>query len=126
MGSRKMNARRVIGGLALAGLVSCLVAALQGGENSGQEGNATKPQTEAVPVMGARITDMSKSVKIERPVVNLAAGSSSRAATSANPKVEPGKVHWHKDFAEACAASKKSGKPVLLFQMMGKLDDQFC
>jgi hypothetical protein len=43
-----------------------------------------------------------------------------------NPKVAPGKVTWHKDFAEACAASGKSGKPVLLFQMMGKLDDQFC
>src|SRR5438105_43252 len=44
----------------------------------------------------------------------------------ANPKVEPGKVKWHADFAAACQASAKSGKSVLLFQMMGKLDDQFC
>jgi hypothetical protein len=43
-----------------------------------------------------------------------------------NPKVEPGKVQWHADFAEACRASAQSGKPVLLFQMMGKLDEQFC
>jgi hypothetical protein len=43
-----------------------------------------------------------------------------------NPKVQPGKVKWHKDFAAASAAAKKSGKPVLLFQMLGKLDDQFC
>jgi len=43
-----------------------------------------------------------------------------------NPKVAPGKVRWHPDFATACAASKASGKPVLLFQMMGKLDEQFC
>ena len=43
-----------------------------------------------------------------------------------NPKVPPGKVTWHNDFAAACAASAKSGKPVLLFQMMGKLDDKFC
>ena len=43
-----------------------------------------------------------------------------------NPKVEPGKVRWHKDFATACAAAQKSGKPVLLFQMMGKLDERFC
>jgi hypothetical protein len=43
-----------------------------------------------------------------------------------NPKVEPGKVKWHADFDTACKASAKSGKPVLLFQMMGKLDDQFC
>jgi hypothetical protein len=43
-----------------------------------------------------------------------------------NPKVEPGQVTWHHDFKEACASSKSSGKPVLLFQMMGKLDDRFC
>ncbi len=43
-----------------------------------------------------------------------------------NPKVEPGKVKWHADFDTACKAAAKSGKPVLLFQMMGKLDDQFC
>lgn len=43
-----------------------------------------------------------------------------------NPKVEPGKVKWHKNLEEARAASLKSKKPVLIFQMMGKLDDQFC
>jgi hypothetical protein len=43
-----------------------------------------------------------------------------------NPKVEPGKVKWHADFDTACKAAAKSGKPVMLFQMMGKLDDQFC
>lgn len=49
------------------------------------------------------------------------------AATSVeNPKVAPGKVTWHGDFAAACAASSKSGKPVLFFQMMGNLDDRFC
>ena len=43
-----------------------------------------------------------------------------------NTRVLPGLVHWHATFADACAASRKSHKPVLLFQMMGKLDDQFC
>jgi hypothetical protein len=43
-----------------------------------------------------------------------------------NPKVEPGRVKWHPDFDTACKAAAKSGKPVFLFQMMGKLDDQFC
>ncbi len=43
-----------------------------------------------------------------------------------NPKVPPGKVSWHHDFATACAAAVKSGKPVLVFHLMGKLDDQFC
>jgi hypothetical protein len=53
-----------------------------------------------------------------------------RAATpseaNTNPKVQPGKVNWHPSFASARQAAEKSGKPVLLFQMMGKLDDQFC
>jgi len=43
-----------------------------------------------------------------------------------NPKVAPGLVNWHQDFDAACAAAKRSGKPVLLFLLMGKLDDQFC
>jgi hypothetical protein len=49
-----------------------------------------------------------------------------RAEALANPKVEPGKVKWHADLDAACAAAAKSGKPVLVFHMMGKLDDQFC
>lgn len=42
-----------------------------------------------------------------------------------NPNVEPGLVNWHPDFETACAASKKSGKPVLLFHLLGKLDQRF-
>ncbi|MBX9951317.1 MAG: hypothetical protein K2Y39_19265 [Candidatus Obscuribacterales bacterium] len=41
-------------------------------------------------------------------------------------KVEPGKIRWHKAIQTALDASKQSGKPVLLFQMMGRLDDRFC
>ncbi len=48
------------------------------------------------------------------------------AGTFDNPKVPAGKVAWHADLATACAAAKKSGKPVLLFHMMGRLDDRFC
>lgn len=47
-------------------------------------------------------------------------------ATPTNPTVEPGKVNWHKTMEDAQAAAKKSGRPVLLFQMMGDLDKQFC
>jgi hypothetical protein len=43
-----------------------------------------------------------------------------------NPRVAAGRVRWHTSYASARQASEKSGKPVLLFQMMGKLDDQFC
>jgi hypothetical protein len=36
------------------------------------------------------------------------------------------KVDWHEDFDAACQASRDSGKPVLLFQLMGRLDEVFC
>jgi hypothetical protein len=42
-----------------------------------------------------------------------------------NPKVAPGLVKWHDDFEAAKKASSQSGKPVLLFQMMGQLDQRF-
>lgn len=47
-------------------------------------------------------------------------------AADDNPRVAPGKVNWHASFEAACEASKKSGKPVLLFQLLGQLDKQFC
>lgn len=40
-------------------------------------------------------------------------------------KVAPGKVSWHMSFDAAVAASKKSSKPVLLFQLLGQLDEEF-
>jgi hypothetical protein len=43
-----------------------------------------------------------------------------------NPRVPPGLVKWHASFAAARAAAQESGKPVLLFHMMGQLDRQFC
>jgi hypothetical protein len=42
-----------------------------------------------------------------------------------NPWVEPGKVRWHDSLDKAKKAAVNSGKPVLLFQMMGRLDQQF-
>ncbi|HEV3260896.1 MAG TPA: hypothetical protein VG013_28855 [Gemmataceae bacterium] len=66
---------------------------------------------------------------IENPTeAVLATNSATVPATGKfiNPKVEPGKVKWHPTFAAACAAAGTSHKPVLLFQMMGKLDEQFC
>ena len=53
---------------------------------------------------------------------------SSKAVSAAdveNPKVRPGNVKWHPDFDAACAAATNSGRPVLLFQMMGNLDEEF-
>lgn len=63
---------------------------------------------------------------IERAAKAVVQEKSGAATAFVNPKVLPGRVQWHPTFEAACAASQKSGKPVLLFQMMGKLDDQFC
>ncbi len=48
------------------------------------------------------------------------------AETATNPTVDPGAVRWHDDLTAARAASRESGKPVLLFQLLGRLDQEFC
>jgi hypothetical protein len=40
--------------------------------------------------------------------------------------VAPGKIGWHASYRDALAASATSGKPVLMFLLLGKLDDEFC
>ena len=55
----------------------------------------------------------------------LQSGEAIPATEVENPKVRPGDVSWHPDFDTACAAAAKSGRPVLLFQMMGNLDEEF-
>jgi hypothetical protein len=47
-------------------------------------------------------------------------------ADEINPAVPPGMVRWHPSFAHAQTAAQSSGKPVLLFHMLGQLDRQFC
>jgi hypothetical protein len=73
---------------------------------------------------------VSKFKVVERPTTKLIAESApapvAPAADANNPTVEPGKVKWHKTLADAQAAAAKSGRPVLLFHMMGQLDKQFC
>jgi len=75
-----------------------------------------------------RPLDMTKTLRIEPPVRTIVTKASAPAAGDkfVNPKVQPGKVRWHPTLTAACAAASKSKKPILLFQMMGKLDDQFC
>ena len=66
---------------------------------------------------------------VELPAKRVLARTGSAPAAPAdfvNPKVDPGKVRWHADFAAACRAAARSGKPVLLFHMMGRLDEKFC
>jgi hypothetical protein len=62
--------------------------------------------------------------EVESPTKTVVGASATLA--DANPKVRPGLVRWHASFQEACNAARRSGKPVLLFQMMGRLDHQFC
>jgi hypothetical protein len=73
--------------------------------------------------------DVGKRV-VEQPAETLVKSAASvtppPAAPFANPKVAPGLVRWHPDLAAARAAAARSGKPVLLFHLMGKLDDRFC
>lgn len=82
------------------------------------------------PVIAKMMADQSK-FGIESPFEKMVAGRTipspaTPASAFINPKVEPGKVRWHKTFADACRAAQQSGKPVLLFQMMGNLDERFC
>ena len=37
-----------------------------------------------------------------------------------------GLLHWHPTLEAAELAAQASGKPVLLFQLLGKLDEEFC
>jgi hypothetical protein len=81
------------------------------------------------PAAPPRAADRGKRV-IETPTEQVLASRSTTSPAAeqpfVNPKVQPGKVRWHADLAEACQAASKSGKPVLLFQMMGRLDEKFC
>ena len=38
----------------------------------------------------------------------------------------PEAVQWHNSYDEALAASRVSQKPVMLFQLLGRLDDALC
>ncbi len=45
---------------------------------------------------------------------------------AAVPKIKAGLVRWHESFATALRSADKSGKPVLLFQLVGNLDEALC
>lgn len=73
--------------------------------------------TEPAKLANPEIVSPAKSVESSKPAVK---------PQPTTEKVEPGKVRWHKAVQTAMDASKRTGKPVLLFQMMGRLDDRFC
>lgn len=66
-----------------------------------------------------------------RSLPALAAGGSSVKGALADSRLEgrhvqAGLVDWAPNAATAYQRSRLSGKPVLVFQMIGKLDDEFC
>ena len=79
-------------------------------------------------LVGAAPTDDQREffAALTRRLEEIAAPPAARPEDPANPRVAPGLVRWHPDLAAAQAASRASGKPVLLFQMLGNLDDEFC
>jgi hypothetical protein len=109
-----------------AGLVMRQAVAQENTAHAASIGSPTREvgQHLAVP------TDFAKTVTIEPPALAVVQHKSAAPVAPAkafvNARVWPGKVHWHATFADACQAAGKSGKPVLLFHMMGKLDDLFC
>ncbi len=110
--------------LYLAGSLAC-VAALSGQLLAQAPPRRDVPKSRIETPTKRVLADSTKEVIIERPTAGVIANSTA-AEDAANPRVEPGKVNLHASFTEACAAAEKSGKPVLLFQMMGKLDQKFC
>jgi hypothetical protein len=84
---------------------------------------------DAVPPVPKQPVDVGKDI-IELPPKRLLVEASNKAAREGVTdrefkKVAPGKVQWHKDYATAVGKSKLSNKPVLLFQLLGQLDEEF-
>ena len=52
--------------------------------------------------------------------------TSDSASSKFGRKVKAGYVAWHNDMQTALEESRKSRKPVLVFQMLGRLDQEFC
>lgn len=70
---------------------------------------------------------------IEAPLKRLISSASSTNSASSyllgaamEKKVVPGLVSWTGDMELAKGKAKALGKPILVFQMMGRLDEEFC
>ena len=120
------------GKLSVPGFITLLWLAVSAAANQ-----PTEQQTQADPAVAEVVeppgspraeVDRRKHViesPLKRVVANTTRMPAAEEAEAENPTVEPGKVRWHSGFAEACAAARRSGKPVLLFQMIGRLDQRF-
>lgn len=74
----------------------------------------------ATAAQAQQTADAGKSV-VELPIKDRLGASFGAVAP-----VGTGLVRWHASPAAARAAAARSGKPVLLFQLLGRLDEEFC
>lgn len=54
------------------------------------------------------------------------ASSPQQPLIAINRLTKPGLVRWHRNLMEARQRGASSGKPVLVVEMLGKLDHEFC
>ncbi len=134
--SKRFRTAAALAGVALLAGVSVVVSQ-EGRRLDRSKVELIEPVVRAVVATGSApanrpTLDIRKTIVIEPRVKALVASGTAPAAAArpagdfVNPKVAPGKVRWHPSLAAACDAARASKKPVLLFQLMGKLDDQFC
>lgn len=110
-------------------IVACYCWAIAPGAKSDENDKVAPGRPARIPVDATkvRIEGAAERVALSRTVgLGETAPQTEQDPTEASPKTDPGKVKWHDDFETACNASRDSGKPVLLFQLMGRLDDVFC
>jgi hypothetical protein len=84
----------------------------------------------AATVVSARdeVPDIRKSI-VEMPLKEALQRSMGRGPADLpvlEDAVPAGAVRWHPSFEHALAAAGTSRKPVLLFQLLGRLDEEFC
>lgn len=98
-------------------LTACCAAMLTGPHAHAQPPAPAKPRVD----VGKRRIELGP----KRLIAEAAPAPRPVAIDADNPWVEPGKVRWHDSIEAAKKAAANSGKPILLFQMMGRLDQQF-
>lgn len=86
---------------------------------------AEEPKKPAVVDRPKKTIERPTELLVGRAMPGALADGRAPGAAFVNPKVAPGKVQWRASFAAACEAAQKSGRPVLLFQLLGQLDQQF-
>jgi hypothetical protein len=76
----------------------------------------------------APLSPLSK-MRVEEPLkaaLQRSVGRGPGELPALDDAVRPGLVRWHASYADALAAASESGKPVFLFQLLGRLDAGFC